>query len=465
MNYDDHGKEVMLNSVRVSYAILALVALFLLDAIVMDGACATGPQIVRGPYLQNATTSSMVVMWETDIACTGTLLYGDSPAYGLEVTDTSSVTIHELTIDGLGPDRAYHYSVVYGAQQSADAVFRTAFTEDKPVRFTIYGDTRGSDPVHGTIVNLMAGRDPDFVLHTADFVNHGRDYSQWSPQFFDEARGLMQETVIFASIGNHEYAGSGPLWYFDLFSSPRNSGNEGWYSFDYGNAHFVSLSSEDNFDSASDQYNWFINDISATDKKWKFVFLHRGPYSSGPHGAEARVLQVQQQLVPVFEQYQVDVVFSGHDHMYERSFKNGVFYVVAGGGGAPLYTPGSTPNPYRVYAAAKHHYCMVEIDQGPYLVFKAFDKNDVLFDTFTYAFPEVLDISLNDQEQIRIKWVSTPGSEYDIQYTDSLTAPWSSLGLNITANDTASTWCDDGTATGSTPLSVNHRIYRVNFKR
>ena len=455
----------MFKSCKVSYGIVALAAIVSLNAIVTDAARATEPQIVRGPYLQNSTDSSIVVMWETDVECTGTVLYGESSAYGSVVVDNSSVKIHELTIDGLDSDSGYHYSAVYGAQQTADATFRTAFTEDKPVRFTIYGDTRGTDPVHGTIVNLMAGRGPNFVLHTADFVNHGRDYSQWSPEFFNEAQVLMKETVIFTCIGNHEYAGSGPIWYFDFFSCPRNSSDEGWYSFDYGNAHFVSLNSEARVDTASDQYNWFVNDISSTDRKWKFVYLHRPPYSSGPHGAETGVLLIQQYLVPVFEEYQVDIVFSGHDHMYERSFKDGVFYVIAGGGGAPLYTPGTNPNPYQVIGASKHHYCMVDIDQGPYLVFKAFDKDDVLFDTFTYAFPEVLDISLNEQEQISIEWVSTPGSEYDIHYTDSLTGSWNSLNLNITASDIATTWVDDGSATGSTPLSVNLRTYRVHFKR
>ena len=400
-------------------------------------------------------------MWETNTACTGSVMYGPTSAYGSEIIDTTVTTLHEVTVDGLDSDTSYHYAVVSEQTQSGDAAFKTSFTDAKPLKFTIYGDTRGTDSVHGTIVNNMLGCSPHFALHSGDFVNGGRNYNEWSPQFFDEATALMKNTVMFTTPGNHEYSGSGQVWYFDFFSCPENSTDEGWYSFDYGDCHVVSLNSEDDYSSGSTQYNWFVNDISSTGKKWKIVFLHKPAYSSGSHGGE---LSIQTHLVPLFEQYRVNIVFCGHDHLYERSLKNGVFYIVTGGGGAPLYPPNQKSNPYQVYAVDTHHYCLVELDDGPYLSFKAYNENNDCFDSFTYANLEVLKIFADEEKHVHIEWASTPSFVYDVDYKNNITDGWIPLNLSITASETHTLWIDDGTATGGIPPnSAGSRFYRVRF--
>jgi hypothetical protein len=69
--------------------------------------------------------------------------------------------------------------------------------------------------------------------------------------------------------------------------------------------------------------------------KFIVVVLHHPPYSTGPHTEDEAGLR--ETVVPLFERYGVDMVFAGHDHSYERSFCGGRYYIVTGGGGAPLH--------------------------------------------------------------------------------------------------------------------------------
>jgi PKD repeat protein len=190
----------------------------------------------------------------------------------------------------------------------------------------------------------------------------------------------MSTTCLFPALGNHE--GHAPL-YYSLFSTPAGGGTGGeqWYSFDYGNAHFIALDTDYDYSLGSAQYNWLVRDLQATQADWSFVFTHYSPFSSGPHGGSANE---QQLLVPLFEQYEVDMVFAGHDHLYERSFRNGVYYIVTGGGGAPLYSCGTTSNPLSQFCRPVHHYCTVDINGGT-ATFTARDSTGAAFDTLTIS--------------------------------------------------------------------------------
>jgi len=167
-------------------------------------------------------------------------------------------------------------------------------------------------------------------------------------------------------VGNHETKDdSTASKYRELFTLPDVGPEdpddaERWYSFDYGRCHFICLDTESDFSTGSDQYDWLITGDDPKHKTgdlpeaWRgkcqygtidriFVWLHRPPYSSGPHGTEQdpekpdyqKRMDLRTYLVPKFEYYKADVVFSGHEHLYERVSKADVQYVVTGGGGAP----------------------------------------------------------------------------------------------------------------------------------
>lgn len=342
--------------------------------------------ITKGPYVQNVTTDGITVMWQTSAASDSRVDYGPTPGYGSVVSDAALVTEHELRLTGLTVDAVHHYRVAStytprrGTPQSVtstDSTFQTAVAPTTTAfRFAAYGDTRSQPDVHAQVVSAIIADAPRFVLHTGDLVANGRQDSYWQTEFFDPAQPMIANTVVFPIQGNHE---RNSALYYQYFDPPDGGGdyNERWYSFTYGNAKFIGVDTQATFTPGSEQYDWLVSELQSATSEWLFVFQHYPAYSSGGHGGDA---DVQAYLVPLYEQYGVDMVFMGHDHIYERSLKSGVQYVVTGGGGAPLYSVDVSPNPYQVYADSVYHHCTIDID-GSSASFSAIDNSGVVFDS------------------------------------------------------------------------------------
>lgn len=238
--------------------------------------------------------------------------------------------------------------------------------------FMVLGDTRTGHAAHQSVVDKMLELGPpEFYLHTGDLVDFGSDRSQWDT-FLDIEHDLMQVSTLYPAMGNHEMNHQN---YFDALNPPGR-----WYSFDSGDAHFICLQVDGygDYTPGSLQYEWLVSDLESTSKPWKFVFFHIPPYSSGGWGSD---LNVRQTLCPLFEQYGVIIVFSGHDHGYERSVANGVTYIVTGGGGAPLY-PQAHDNPASVYFAGVHHFVQITLSDDT-LHGVAIEPDGTEFDPFT----------------------------------------------------------------------------------
>jgi hypothetical protein len=109
----------------------------------------------------------------------------------------------------------------------------------------------------------------------------------------------------------------------------------------------------------SAQYNWLVNDLTASTKNWKFIVLHEPGWSAG--GGHDNNTTVQAVIQPLAEQYGVVMVFGGHNHYYARAVVNGVQHLTVGGGGAPLHTP--DPNmPYIVTTSESYSFAKITID-------------------------------------------------------------------------------------------------------
>ncbi len=323
--------------------------------------------LVRGPYLQSVTESSIVICWETDIAGYGQLEHGLTDSYGYIARPSEISKRYEITLTDLEPYTTYHYRI-RGNEKilTEDSTFKTsASSEQTSFNFVAYGDTRRVSGLpaflavidHREVANLISSLNPDFYLHTGDLVNNGLSLAEWN-EFFEIEGKVLKKMPLFPTLGNHERNSS---LYFDLFHLPNN---ERWYSFDYGNAHFVCLQVDGyaRFDRESEQYKWLKSDLAKTNKLWKFVFFHLPVYSSGPHGCSEKMIRdVREILKPIFEQYGVDIVLSGHDHTYERSLVNGVNYIVTGGGGAELYSS-KCDNKYQVHFEKVHHCVLISIE-------------------------------------------------------------------------------------------------------
>jgi predicted phosphodiesterase len=331
-------------------AVLALV-------LAWAGTSAHAVTIVKGPYLQHVTETSIVVMWETDVATTGTVECGPGAgAYRVAPTDDRTAPIHEVRISDLTPNSLYHYRVSSGDAVGPDATFRTAPPPGVPFRFAAYGDNRSDPGAHRKVVNRMIADRPRLIIHTGDLVGDGNHYELWKKEFFDPAEPLISRVPVATCLGNHE---NNSHWYYDFFSNPADSGSEAWYAFRFGDARFICLDSMRDFGPGSAQRQWLDAVLAKpTDAVWTIAFFHYPPYASGGHKGNTKV---QEQLVPLFEQHHVDLVVNGHCHNYERSVHNGVVYVTTGGGGAPLAGVHDYPNPYQVHAESVYHHCIVDV--------------------------------------------------------------------------------------------------------
>lgn len=165
--------------------------------------------------------------------------------------------------------------------------------------------------------------DADFILNTGDFVDDGRSFMQWK-RMFNSVSDTLMDTVMMGAAGNHEEKGDyAQDYYFIHPNAPEQDTLTGvYYSFDYNNAHFAVLNSnnlgEDDGLNA-EQIEWLKADMNASDADWKFVAIHKAPYSNGSHFDDDDVVAIRAQLQTLMPELGIDVVFQGHDHVYMRS--------------------------------------------------------------------------------------------------------------------------------------------------
>ena len=328
-------------------------------------------RIVRGPYLVRPGAGEMTVAWDTDLDAPGEVRYGSDGTYGKSERSALPVRHHALRLRGLKPGRVYHYSVLAGATDSGDATFHTLPAGDEPIRFVVYGDTRNGHEIHARLEEQVIKDDPDFVLTLGDLVDRGSEESDWQ-RYFQVSAPLLRVLPIVPALGNHEVyrATEGLAHWLEVFPPPAGAPEPGYYAFDAAGVHFTILDS--NQLRSPRQLAWCEQDLARAAKaRARFVAMHDGPWSAGFHGGSSDAVRA---YVPLFQKYGVSMVFSGHDHDYERGRQLGVDYIVSGGGGAPLYPPrcgmpgrAACP-PSTIAITPEYHYVLVEVHRDDYRI-------------------------------------------------------------------------------------------------
>jgi len=298
-------------------------------------------RIVRGPIVQRVGESEATVVFETDAPVTGELRWGTAESsYGARLTTPPGVR-HVFYLAGLPRDAAIHYQVATPEGASPDYVFHTAPRAGEPMRFVVYGDVRSGHETHARVLAAVAGEAPDFILTSGDMVLRGTDEADWQ-RYFEIAGAVLARYCVYPAIGNHDAgAAAGTRHLEDIFALPpapldRPLG-AAWYSFDVADVHVVMLDSNRYDDDA--QLAWLDADLAAARARHVraiFAVCHHGPWSRGLHLGNDLA---REKYVPVLEKHRVAVIFSGHDHFYQRGRVGGLTYVVSGGGGAALYQP------------------------------------------------------------------------------------------------------------------------------
>jgi hypothetical protein len=302
-------------------------------------------QLTRGPYLQTGTPSSIVVRWRTNAPSSSHVTYGPSPSSLVQsATDSALTTEHVVTLSGLSANTRYYYSVgsttetIAGGDADHSFVTSPAVGTTAPTRIWVLGDSGTADAnaqaVRNAYYSFAGSTQPNLWLMLGDNAYESGLDSEYQAAVFNMYPSTLKQSVLWPTLGNHDGTAadssnqSGP--YYDMFTLPKAgeaggfaSGTEAYFSFDYGNIHFINLESFETDRSATGpMMTWLQSDVNSTTQKWIIAFWHHPPYSKGSHNSDTEIelVEMRQNALPILEAAGVDLVLSGHSHAYERSF-------------------------------------------------------------------------------------------------------------------------------------------------
>ena len=340
-------------------------------------------KILMQPYLQAVSGNSIIVMVETDSKDDVLINYHkNNPAitmtgktsFYVKVKEKKNVFVHRVLLNNLEPGCSYTYNLSDG-----DRLYSGTFTSSaKPgssFKFAVMRDCRSNPDIHSIISKEFTKHSPLISVYTGDLCFDSR-YNTWKKEFFTESELNLDKNVPFVnSLGNHE----GSSHTSDAFLQGPNSdisGSDYFYSFEYGDIHFLILNTEESLKKGSKQYKFAEKDLQSSNKIWKIAVLHEPVYCAGGQGDNKSLYDLSDKI---FEKNDVSVVLAGHSHFYQRNLVGKICHLVVGGGGAPLYSPETKD--YVKKSAKEYHYAIVEASPKE-LKFKVYDIYGKILDEF-----------------------------------------------------------------------------------
>lgn len=317
------------------------------------------PSILRGPYLQSATPDSIVIRWRTDTTDASVVSYGTERGQLTKVAKAEGVSNeHIVQLSGLQPSTTYHYSV--GATPLAPPAPGKALAEDapgrpstysfttpppagsvKPTRIWVLGDPGTKNDTQRAVRDayyaFTGKRATDLWLLLGDNAYPEGTDADYQKAIFEMYPATLRTSPVWPALGNHDGRSANSETqsgvYYDIFTLPTRgqaggvmSGTEAYYSFDYANIHFICLDSHDSERKPEGaMMQWLKADLAATTRDWIIAFFHHPPYTKGTHDSDkdsdsaGRMNDMRAIFLPVLEQGGVDLVLTGHSHVYERS--------------------------------------------------------------------------------------------------------------------------------------------------
>lgn len=314
-------------------------------------------RLIRGPYLQVASSTGILIRWRTDVSARSKVRYGTTAGkLNLSAEDHVLLTEHRIKLTGLLPSTKYYYSIgglKDTLQGNRDNYFVTLPEPGKIGHYTIaaLGDCGDNSinqrQVKEQVIKYLGKNDlTAWILLGDNAYQNGTD-SEFQSKFFNIYKDdLLKRDALFPTPGNHDYHDSELMdqhaqethetAYYQNFSMPTEAESGGvpshtqaFYSFDIGNIHFLSLDSygkEDKsyrlYDTLGPQVQWIKKDLALNKNKgWVIAYWHHPPYTMGSHNSdhEEELVKIRENFIGIIERAGVDLVLNGHSHDYERS--------------------------------------------------------------------------------------------------------------------------------------------------
>ena len=356
----------------------------------------------------------MTIAWRSFIRTQGAVVYWSDGGAAHTVAEASVTMAHAILLEGLEPATTYFYQVLQDEKPVGEVhSFSTASEEfGAALRFAVLGDHGCGCTAQYSLIDVIKDREPDLVLTTGDNAYYTGSETEVLQNYFVPLASLMDHVPVYPCLGNHDVMTENGRPLLDSVYLPTNEadGTERFYSFDRGDCHFIALDSNQDLSEESLQYEWLEDDLQRAGATWIICYFHHPIYSDSSHGD---ALWLQCILPPLFDRYGVDLVLSGHDHNYQRTYPirglenrlgcisppmgcwetadaamepsylspNGTIYVVTGGGGWSLYPIWQCP--LRLAAGEERFHTVIVDVAGGELTLSAVDKEGVVFDTMS----------------------------------------------------------------------------------
>jgi len=288
------------------------------------------------------TPNSITIKWQSPKAEIGCVQYGKTTLDQKSCEDAPSQE-HTLSLNNLDEGSRYLYSVESASLKidNTNRYFNTLDGDPNKTQYIwIIGDSGkpGADQnrVYAQMQNYMKDKTLSLWLLLGDNAYRSGTQKQYNAALFEPYKELIKSSVPWAVIGNHDAR----RWaFYDIFDLPSqgesgglSSGSEKFYAIDQGDIHILMIDSEtSDLSPRGELAQWLEKDLKATTKKWIIAAFHHPPYTDGGHHSDnerdshytfslqGRLFLIRENIIPILEKHDVDLVYSGHSHVYERS--------------------------------------------------------------------------------------------------------------------------------------------------
>ncbi len=378
------------------------------------------PVLLLGPMLQMPSPDRVVLVWEADAATHGAkvIVTTIEPGAAPREIDARHVggTRFEADLSNLEPGLEYrvairHRSLVLGDQIVEISGIHAPAARGASFRFLAFGDSGNGSNTQTELAALLASKEPDVVIHAGDLVYLAGARRDYPFKFYEPNELLLRRAFFMPSLGNHDCATLQGRPMLDEFVLPENGPPgvppERYYWFDYGDARFVALDSN----ISGDKYGgvltpeqmaervapWLRRVLTDCDARWKFVYYHHPIYTGCLNHPIEEHPWMREVFLPVIEETGVDMVFAGHNHLYERSAPMrggemvangaGTVHITTGAGGVNRYPQADEPPAYIVaHNDQVFSFTLVSVGTNR-LVLQQIDEDDRVIDEYVIEKP------------------------------------------------------------------------------
>jgi len=329
---------------------------------------------VAGPMVQMVSPSGFTLVWRMQPAKAVRLQVhehiGGHIVHDAVIEQRNEQ--YEATISGLRAGQEYDYTI---ETQPQTWTTKTAPSNAKAFRFLAFGDSGNASRHQYELAQQLSHWRPDMIIHTGDLIYPDGRREDYFRKFFLPYAHLIAVTPFYPCLGNHDVNTQKGAPFLETFVLPDNGPagqSERCYWFDYGDMRLIAIDSNHNFEFFRDVVApWLDQVLTQAGPRWKVLFFHEPMYT---HGKYENAKKLIDSIGSLIDRHQVELILSGHDHMYERTYPmrggeaaldgRGTVYVTTAAGGAGLYRQRpQRPSYMAAYDDSQHSFTVVDVTQ------------------------------------------------------------------------------------------------------